>query len=280
MGDLADKMKLKLELLGRSKHTVDSYMRYASGFVRFHMRSPVEMGEPEVRAWLRHLMVEKRAEPDLLRCHIAAVKFLYIQVLGRLEPVSWIPWPKKLRRLPSVLSLGEVSAIIEAAPNLRSRAFIEAGYGAGLRISEICTLRIEDVDTKRGILFLRAAKGRKDRIAPLPERLLFTLRAYYRATRPAGPWMFPGKPKHNAIQRQSVYEEFRAALAGAKLTRAVKFHSLRHAFATHLLEEGVDIATIQSMMGHAWVSSTHVYLHVRTDRIRAVGSPLDRLPEP
>lgn len=280
MGDLADKMKLKLQLLGRSKHTVDTYMRYASGFVRFHMRSPLEMGEPEVRAWLRHLMVEKKAEPDLLRCQIAAVKFLYIQVIGRLEPVSWIPWPKKIRRLPSVLSLGEVSSLIDAAPSLRTRAFIEASYGAGLRITEICNLRIEDVDSKRGVLFLRSTKGRKDRIAPLPERLLLTLREYYRAVRPAGPWMFPGKPKHNPIQRQSVYEGFRIALAVAKLTRAVKFHSLRHAFATHLLEEGVDIVTIQSMMGHAWVSSTQVYLHVRTDRILAVGSPLDRLPEP
>lgn len=280
MGDLADKMRLKLELLARSKHTINAYMRYAAGFVRFHMRSPREMGEPEVRAWLQHLMVVKHAEPDLLRCQIAAVKFLYIQVLGQPEVVSWIPWPRKLRKLPSVLSLEEVSTLIAAAPNLRSRAFIEAAYGGGLRISEICELQVADVDSKRGILHLRATKGRKDRIAPLPERLLLTLREYYRVTRPAGPWMFPGKPKDHPIRRQSVYEEFRIALAGAKLTRAVKFHSLRHAFATHLLEEGVDIATIQAMMGHAWVSSTHLYLHVRTDRILAVGSPLDRLPEP
>lgn len=278
MGDLADKMKLKLELLGRSKHTVAAYMRYARMFVRFHMRSPLEMGEPEVAAWMQHLIVEKQAKADLLIGHIAAVKFLFIHVVGCPQAVSWVPSPKKRRRLPSVLSLSEVTTLIEAAPNLRSRAFIEAAYGGGLRIGEICELRIEDIDSKRGVLHLRDCKGGKDRIAPLPSRLLATLREFYRVTRPPGPWMFPGKPKDHPIRRQSVYEEFRIALAAAGLTRKVKFHSLRHAFATHLLEEGVDIVTIKEMMGHAWMTSTQHYLHVRTDRILAVGSPLDRLP--
>lgn len=278
MGALADKMKLTLELLGRSKHTVDAYLRYARKFVEFHRRSPEDMGEPEVQAWMEHLIVEKQAKAELLRVHIAAVKFLYIHVVGRPQVVNWLPSPKKRRKLPSVLSLGEVNRLIEAAPNLRSRAFIEAAYGGGLRISEICTLRIEDIDSKRGVLHLRDCKGSKDRIAPLPARLLTTLREYYRATRPGGPWLFPGRPKDHPIRRQSVYEEFRIALAAAGLTRQVKFHSLRHAFATHLLEEGVDIVTIKEMMGHAWMTSTQHYLHVRTDRILAVGSPLDRLP--
>lgn len=278
MGEIADKMKLKLQLKGRSKATIDAYMRYAKAFVQFHMRSPREMGEPEVRAWLQHMLGEKKAEPDLMRGHIAAVKFLYIEVLDRPEVVSWVPWPKKVKRLPSILSLQEVEALLCAAPNLRMRAFIEAGYGAGLRISEVCHLRVEDVDSKRGILFIRKTKGRKDRIAVLPARLLSTLRAYWRAARPPGPWLFPGQYKTRPITRQAIYKQLHVAIAQSGITRPVRFHSLRHAFATHLLEEGIDILTIQEMLGHSMVSTTMLYLRVQAGRIRAVGSPLDRLP--
>ncbi len=278
MGEDADRMLLKLQLMGRSQATIDAYMRYAKAFVRFHMRSPREMGEPEVRAWLKHVLEEKQAEPDLMRGHIAAVKFLYSQVLDRPEVVSWVPWPRKVRRLPSILSLQEVDALIRAAPNLRMRAFIEAGYGAGLRISEVCRLRTEDVDSKRGILFIHKAKGRKDRIAILPDRLLATLRAYWREVRPPRPWLFPGLPKTRPITRQAIYKQLHPTIAESGVTRPVRFHSLRHSFATHLLEEGIDILTIQEMLGHTAISTTMLYLRIQAGRIRAVGSPLDRLP--
>ena len=276
--DLFEKMKLMLVMLGRSQHTVDIYLRYARHFAAFHGRSPRDLGEPEVAAWFQHLLVEKHSEVDLMRGHIAAVKFLYVRVLGRLDVVGWVPCPKKRKRLPTILSCEDVVALIEAAPSLRMRAFIEAGYGAGLRISEVRQLKPGDIDSQRGVLYLRETKGRKDRIAPLPERLLHTLRAYWCAYRPLGPWMFPGRPNSRPITRQAIYEDFRDTLFAAKMTRAVKFHSLRHAFATHLLEEGVDLRTIQEMLGHAWLSSTQVYTHVRADRMVAVGSPLDRLP--
>ena len=278
MGDLAEKMKVKLQLKGRSKNTVDAYMRYARAFVRFHMRSPTEMGEQEVRSWLQHLLVEKHAEPDLMRGHIAAVRFLYIGVLERPEVVSWVPWPKKVKRLPSIMSIQEVAALIEAAPTLRMRAFIMAGYGAGLRVSEVRQLRVQDIDSKRGVLFIHQTKGRKDRMAVLPTRLLETLRAYWKLARPAEPWLFPGQSKTQPITRQAIYQQFDQTVTAAGITRRIKFHSLRHAFATHLLEEGIDILTIQEMLGHAWVASTMLYLRVRVDRMLAVGSPLDRLP--
>lgn len=276
--DLFNKMRLMLEMLGRSQHTVDIYLRYARHFAAFHKRSPRDLGEAEVAAWFQHLLVEKHSEVDLMRGHIAAVKFLYARVLGRLDVVGWVPCPKKRKRLPTILDQADITALIEAAPSLRMRAFIEAGYGAGLRISEMCRLKAGDIDAKRGVLYLRETKGRKDRIAPLPERLLFTLRSYWSEYRPKGPWLFPGMSKLRPITRQAIYLDFHDTLIAAGMTRKVKFHSLRHAFATHLLEEGIDLLTIQEMLGHAWLSSTQVYAHVRADRMIAVGSPLDRLP--
>lgn len=274
--ELASKMRLQLELLGRSPCTVREYLRYATQFSEFHDRSPRKLGEKDMREWFRHLLVEKQAEPDLFRVHVAAVKFLYIHVLKRPNVVAWVPYPKKRKRLPTILSLEEVSALIAAAPSLRMRAFIEAGYGAGLRISEVRRLKPEDIDSKRGVLYLRRTKGRKDRIAPLPARLLSTLREYWLDVRPRGPWLFPGRLQA-PISLGAIYADFHRTKLAAGVTRGVVFHSLRHAFATHLLEEGVDLLTIQEMLGHAWLSSTECYAHVRTDRMLTVGSPLDRL---
>ena len=278
MGELADKMKLQLELKGRSPHTVSAYLRYARRFAAFHKRSPRDMGEPEVRAWLSHLLDERKARPDLLRVHVAAIYFLYEDVLGRPEVVSWVPWPKNVRRLPQILSFEEVNALLEHAATPRMRVMIMAGYGAGLRITEACRLRVQDIDSKRGLLFLHATKGNKDRVAPLPQRLLVELRAWWRATRPEGPYLFPGRVASEPITRQAVNVQFVETVRASGITRKVVYHSLRHAFATHLLEEGIDLMTIQEMMGHANLSTSLRYMRVRVDRIRAVGSPLDRLP--
>ncbi len=278
MGELADKMKLQLELKGRSPHTVSAYLRYARRFAAFHKRSPREMGEPEVRAWLSHLMEERKSRPDLLRVHVAAINFLYEEVLGRPEVVSWVPWPKNVKRLPQILSHDEVNALLQHAVTPRMRVMIMAGYGAGLRITEACRLRVEDVDSKRGLLFLHATKGNKDRVAPLPARLLGELRQWWRATRPAGPWLFPGKDPSQPITRQAVTVQFVETVKASGVTRKVVFHSLRHAFATHLLEEGIDLMTIQELLGHVNLTTSLRYMRIRVDRILAVGSPLDRLP--
>lgn len=278
MGELADKMKLQLELKGRSPHTVSAYLRYARRFAAFFMRSPRELGEPELRKWLSHLMEERKARPDLLRVHIAAVSFLYEEVLRRPEVVSWVPWPSNVKRLPRILTHQEVNALIEHAINPRMRAMVMGGYGAGLRITEACRLRVQDVDSRRGLLFLHATKGNKDRVAPLPRRLLVELREWYRRTRPAGSYLFPGRGQDQPITRQAVNVQFVETVKAAKITGKVTFHSLRHAFATHLLEEGVDLLTIQELLGHVNLTTSLRYMRVRVDRIKAVGSPLDRLP--
>jgi integrase/recombinase XerD len=278
MSDLLDKMELQLALKGRSPATVSAYLRYARAFEAFHGCSPDEMGEPEVRAWLAHLMEEKKARPDLLRVHIAALRYLYGEVLGRPDVVAWVPWPRKVKRLPKILSHAEVNALLDAAVSPRMRVMIMAGYGAGLRITEACSLRIEDVDSKRGLLFLHKTKGNKDRVAPLPQRLLLELREWWRLMRPPGPWLFPGRDRSRHITRQAVNIQFIRTKQAAGVTREVVFHSLRHAFATHLLEEGVDLLTIQELLGHVNLTTSLRYMRVRVDRIKAVGSPLDRLP--
>ena len=278
MGELADKMKLQLELKGRSPHTVSAYLRYARKFAAFHGRSPREMGEPEVRQWLSHLMEERKSQPDLLRVHIAALNFLYGEVLGRPDVVAWVPWPRKAKRLPQILTQQEVSTLIDRAVTPRMRVMIMAGYGAGLRITEACRLRVQDVDSKRGLLFLHATKGNKDRVAPLPHKLLMALRAWWFGTRPEGPYLFPGRRPSRPVTRQAVNCQFMETVKASGITRRVTFHSLRHAFATHLLEEGIDLLTIQEMLGHMQLTTSLKYMHVRVDRILTVGSPLDRLP--
>jgi len=278
MGALADRMEQDLVLRGRSRVTITTYLQRARQFVRFHMKSPEEMGEEEIRDFLRHLVVERKAGPEVLRSHIASLKFLFGVTLRRPEAVSWIPWPRKRKRLPEVLAQQEVIDLIAAAGSPRMRAVIMLGYGSGLRISEIRSLVPGDIDSKRGVILVRAGKGNKDRIAPLSPTLLAALRDYWRQTRPRGPYLFPGGKPGQPISKQALHKPYKAALRRAGIERQIGFHALRTAFATHLLESGVDLLTIQHLLGHTWFSSSLCYLRVRTDHLLAAGSPLDRLP--
>ncbi len=279
MGELKDRMELALLLRGLSQNTVEIYLRNARFFAEFHMRSPREMGEPEVRAWLTHLVKEEKVNNDVLRTRVAGVKFLYKEVLQRPEVVDWIPWPKKTKRLPNVLARSEIQALFDAAVSPRMRVIIMAGYGAGLRMSEAIRLRFEDIEAERGVLRIRKTKGRKDRLAVLSDSLLEELRAFWRLTRPAGPYLFPGRAPGRHITKQAVHVQFKKTTARSTVRRRVRFHDLRHSFATHQLEDGVDLRTIQEMMGHNWFSSTLIYLHVDTAQMCRAGSPLDRLPK-
>jgi site-specific recombinase XerD len=253
-------------------------MRIAKAFVRFHMRSPTEMGEAEVRAFLSHLINERKLGPSSIRVYVAALKFLYGVTLQRPQVTASIGWPRRVRRLPMILSQAEVAALVAVADSLRLRAMILAGYGAGLRISEVCHLRPMDIQSQRRVIHVHAGKGDKDRIVPLPDALLSALRVYWQATRPTGEWLFPGSVAGAPISRSAVHDHFRLTLARSGVHGRFHFHSLRHAFATHLLEGGADVVTIQALLGHANIRSTLCYLRVRADHLLAAGSPLDRLP--
>lgn len=264
MGKLQTRMQEDLALKGLSPKTCKAYIWAVRRFVKWHMRSPAEMGEPEVRQYLLHLRKVK-ASPALIKLVLAGIKFLYKVTLRRPEVVAAVPWPKVARRLPQVLSESEVAALLDTATQPRLHAMLRVGYAAGLRISEVCRLQIADIDSARGVIRVCGGKGGKDRETVLSPALLAELRAWYRLARPRKIWLFPGRTTAGHVGDQAVNKGLHAAVARAGIKRHVTFHSLRHAFATHLLEHGVELCVIQAMLGHKSLRTTGLYAQVRTD---------------
>ena len=279
MGELRERMAVDLRVRGLSDSTCDGYMRYARRFAAHFMRSPADMGAEEAKAFLLYLRDEAGLSPSTVRCYGAALKFLYSVTLGRPEVAATIPRTRSPRRRPVVLSGTEVEAIFAALHSPKYRALYMTMYGAGLRVSEACALRVGDIDSKRGLLYVHRGKGGGDRWALLGERLLSELRSYWRVARPAGPWMFPGRSGEH-INPRGVQRALREASRDAGIHKAVTPHTLRHSFATHLLESGTDVRTIQVLLGHCSVETTARYAHVRRDLIVSVRSPLDVLGTP
>lgn len=281
MGRLRDKMDADLLLVGHSESTRVHYVNSVRNFVKFHKRPPEEMGEAEVRAFLLHLVALGRA-PGTLLVYVGALRFLYTVTLGRPEVMATIPWPKDRRRPLEVLTVGEVVRVLAAAPSPFWRTFLTAAYGSGLRRQELACLRAEDIDSAAGLLRVQHGKGGKSRVVMLDPGLLTTLRAHWRLHRLPGPWLFPARAdgawKDRPVDLREASVAFRRAADAAGIERRVTLHGLRHAFATHLLESGVDLLTIQRLLGHADVATTAIYAQVRTDRIRATKSPLANLP--
>lgn len=280
MGKLADKMRDDLVLRAYGTRTVQQYIGAARRFVGFYHRPPTELGEAEVRAYLKHLLEVEGLTPNGVRVTIAALKFLYRVTLERPEVVAKIPWPRQPKKLPDVPTRDEVRAVIEAADGLKTRAMLMLAYGSGLRLAEVAALSIDQIVRNKGVLHVRCGKGRKDRFTLLPPTLLATLEAYWRRAKPSGPFLFPGSEVDRHITPGAVAGRFVAARDRAGVTTGMTFHSLRHAFATHLLEDGVDVATIQALLGHASITTTCRYLHVSVQRIEGVTSPLERIQRP
>ena len=277
MHEIVHRMEMDLKLRNRSDNTIDAYLRFVRALERFHGRPLDELGEAEVRAFLEYLLVEHKIKPRSLVGYVSAFKFLYGTVLKRPEVTASLAFPKKTKSLPRILSHAEIVALIDSAETLRTRAYILLGYGSGLRMSEIRHLQPRDIDSKRGVIVVRAGKGNKDRIAPLPERTLTTLRDYWREEKPKGEWLFPGVDPSKPMSKHAIGDRFNRTRFLAGLSAPIRFHSLRHAFATHMLEAGVDILAIQALLGHARLQTSLVYLRTRADHLLAVGNPLDRL---
>jgi len=282
MGRLRDKMDADLVLVGHSESTRRHYLNHIRHFVTFHMRPPEEMGEAEVRAFLLHLVALGRAQGTLL-VYVGALRFLYTVTLGRPEVMATVPWPKDRRCPPEILTVGEVGRVLAAAPSPFWRAYLTAAYATGLRREELVRLRACDIDGAAGLLRVQRGKGGKSRVVMLDPGLLATLRAHWRLHRLPGPWLFPARAngawQDRPADLRKASASFRQAADAAGIERRVTLHGLRHAFATHLLEDGVDLLTIQRLLGHADVATTAVYAQVRTDRIRATKSPLANLPQ-
>lgn len=277
MGDVRDRMRDDLRLRCYRQGTQDLYLAYAKKFVAHFMRPPAELGQEEVRTFQLYLQDERKFQAGTIKGYLGAIRFLYAVTLGRPEVVAGIIWPRMRHKLPDILAGAEIEAVFAHIEALRHRAILMAAYGAGLRISEACRLCVGDLDSKRGLIHVRDAKRGRDRYVMLPTRLLGTLREYWRVARPPGPPLFPGEGRTGVITPAAVRRALRTAVAKSGVTKRVTPHILRHSFATHLLEGGTDIRTIQVLLGHASIRTTAHYAQVSGRVIAATTSPLDKL---
>jgi site-specific recombinase XerD len=260
-----------------SPHTQRMYLQYVSAFARHFSRSPDELGPEQVRAFLLHLSETRALSASTICVAGAALRFLYSVTLRRPWSSDDLPVPKKPSKLPVILSAEEVMAFLDSIPNLKHRTLLTTVYATGLRISEATRLQVHDIDSRRMVLRIEQGKGLKDRYVMLSPRLLEILRAYWKSVRPSS-WLFPGDSLSEPITCATIQKACRRVQRAAGVTKYVTPHSLRHAFATHLLEAGTNVRTIQILMGHRSLSTTSHYLKVSTSTICSTVSPLDRLP--
>jgi site-specific recombinase XerD len=256
--------------------TISVYVHCVARFAQHFGQSPDRLGPEDVRAYLLHLIQERRVSWSYYNQNLQALRFLYNTTLGRDWVLQHLACPKRPQRLPVVLGADEVVRFFAAVGSLKYRAVLMTAYAAGLRLSEVATLRVEDIDSQRMVLRVRQGKGRQDRYVMLSPRLLQVLRQYWKAARPRT-WLFPGRDPDRPISAHAVMKACRRAREEAGLEKRVTVHTLRHSFATHLLEAGTDLRTIQVLLGHRSPRTTALYTHVSPAALRATASPLDRL---
>jgi len=261
-------------------NTQTCYVQQVSLFARHFDKSPENLGPADIRAYQVYLTNERKLAPGSVLIAVAALRFLYRVSLKKdwsFEDV--IPAPKKPQKLPVVLSPEEVLHFLNCVGNTRHRAILTTCYAAGLRISEAISLKPNDIDSQRMVIRVEQGKGQKDRYVMLSPKLLETLRSYFRAVRPKG-WLFEGDVSGQPINRSSVELACQKARRLSGIRKPITPHSLRHAFAVHLLESGTDVRTIQLLLGHRSLATTARYLRIATSRVCSTSSPLDLLPYP
>ena len=276
MSELRNKMRIEMELRGYSEKTIKNYILHVSTFSKFHNKSPELLGEEEIRQFLHHCITVKKLSEGTVNYYNACIKFFYAKVLHKRLDLDQLPRAKERRRLPAVLSPEEMNDIFNATHNIKYKAIFMTIYSAGLRISEVCNLKISDIDSQNMQIFIREGKGNKDRYTILGKENLKILREYWKISRPKE-YLFSGRYSTNAISPRSVQVEFGKSIERTKITKHVTVHSIRHAFATHLLNAGTDVCHIQKLLGHTRIASTSVYLHLRRLDLVNIKSPLDTL---
>lgn len=274
MSKLYHRMDSDLRLARKADGTRSQYLDHATRFVAHFGRSPLDLDQDDVRAYLLHLVDDLKVSVYTQKMALAAIKFLYATTIGRPEVVASIPWPKIVDPLPVVFARSELPRLFSAVTSPVVRAGMLIAYGSGLRVAEVCSLRIQDIDSKRGVIFVREGKGARPRQTMLSPILLSELRAYWKLVRPLGPWLLQGRVPGFHISRGYLQKGFRRAVKIAGISRAVSFHSLRHSFATHMLESGVDGLVIKALLGHKSLRMTARYAQVRTDLFARLPDPL------
>jgi integrase/recombinase XerD len=278
MTPLRQRMLEDMSIRNFAQNTQLSYLQQVSAFAKYFDRSPEELGPEEVRLYQRHLVSERHLSASSVGTVAAALRFLYRVTLKREWKSDDITMPKRPFTLPIVLSPEEVSAFVACVVNIKHRTILMAAYAAGLRISEATHLRVSDIDSQRMVLRVDQGKGNKDRYVMLSPRLLEALRAYWTVDRPTH-WLFPGAIPGTPITRDAVGQACFKAHRASGISKPITPHSLRHAFATHLLEAGTDVRRIQLLLGHRSLATTSRYLKIATSTVCATGSPLDLLPK-
>jgi site-specific recombinase XerD len=258
-----------------SPNTQETYIRSVAQFSAFHRRSPDQLGIEHLRAFHLHL-VSRGLVANSIGVKMAALRFFYGTTLRRPGIAAEIPVPRRTDHLPTVLAREEVERLLKAVGDRKLRTALMTIYSAGLRISEAMRLTAHDIDSARMVICVRQGKGRKDRYTVLSKQLLGILRDYWRATRPSH-WLFPGRNPSRPMTKRALQLACQRAAKAAGLSKSVTVHTLRHSFATHLLEQGVDIRVIQDLLGHRHIKTTVGYARVAVDLIRQVQSPLELL---
>ena len=280
MTPLRERMIRELELHRKSPLTVNAYVKAVAQLAQHYGRSPDVISVEDVRNFLHYLITQKKVAFSTCNQKLAAIQFFYRHVLGQKDFSLRVPEKRGGVRLPEPLSRGEIARILDTTRNLKHRALLMTAYGGGLRVSELVRLQPRDIHSARMLIRVNQGKGRKDRYTLLSERLLEELRTYWRAYRPQL-WLFPGRDSRRPLPANTAKKAFTAAKQRAGIQHGHGIHSLRHSFATHLMEAGVPLPVIQRLMGHGSLNTTAKYLHVTSQHLAGVRSPLDllRLPE-
>jgi len=276
MTALRKRMLEDLQIRNYASTTVSAYIRSVAEFAKHFGKSPELLGSEQIREYQLYLVKEKEVSLSSYIQAVCALRFLYSNTLHLAVSVDRIPLPRYEKKLPVILSPAEVKLLLEAPKNLAYRAMLTTMYAAGPRVSEVARLKVADIDSSRNVIWIRGGKGRKDRQTLLPPRLLELLRVYYRWKRPKE-WLFPGEEPDKPITTKSIYLACIKAAEDAGISKPIHPHSLRHAFATHLLDAGVNLRSIQILLGHAKLETTARYLHVSDTAVRSTTSPLELL---
>jgi len=276
MSELRRKMIQDMQLHGFSEKTRRAYVGAVIGLAKFYNRSPDQLSEDEIRNFFLHLVNERKAARSTVTIYLSGIKFFYEKTLGRKWLIFDLVRPKRSVKLPVVLAQEEVRRLISLVENPVARMALRMIYSCGLRLSEGICLQVADIDSKRMLVHVRSGKGGKDRYVPLPEKSLEYLRTYWATLKPR-PWLFPVKKGKEHISDTSLQKIFKAVVRQSGIEKNACIHSLRHSYATHLLENGIDLRTIQEILGHSCSKSTSIYTHLTQKSIDRLHATLNHL---
>ena len=276
MGKLRDQMEMDMKLRGLSPKTISCYLGCMKNIAIHFGKSPAELEHEEIRGYLHYLIEERKASQAVINQSYSSLKFFFEKTLQEPWDALKIPRSRQRKKLPGVLSKHEVESIFSATLNLKHRAILMTVYSAGLRVGEVTRLKVSDIDSERMMIRVNEGKGLKDRYTLLGERNLEILRLYYKTYRPSE-WLFPGKNPSEPVSISCVQRVLKASVQKAGIKKKASVHTLRHCFATHLLESGTDLYYIQRLLGHKSASTTSVYLHIAGKDFGKIRSPIDIL---